>query len=177
MARLCELPSCARPALVAYGFDAPRRVVWFEQFDVSRDALAAGRLCRRHAESLIPPKGWWVDDRRVGGGDNLFEPPPPVAPTSRTARRVRTEMADTKAAARELPFESELPEELLPRENPSAPEPAVVVTESDIEPTDEVVEPAWTPQFDVADDVRGLLNARTPLLARAFTAGAKRKPQ
>jgi hypothetical protein len=28
--------------------------------------------------------------------------------------------------------------------------------------------PAWTPAFDIADDLGGLLDAKTPLLSRAF---------
>jgi hypothetical protein len=169
--------------MVAYGFDASQRMIWFEHFDANRGALMAGRLCRRHAESLIPPKGWWVDDRRVGGGDSLFEPPAPVV-VDRTARSGRGEPVGPVASAPELPFESGSAEPTVASDESveAVAIPTIAVDEPVVGPVisadpDDDTESAWTPEFDVTDDVRGLLNARTPLLRRAFTAGVKRKPQ
>src|SRR5215211_2882796 len=39
----------------------------------------AGALCRHHADTMVLPRGWWLDDRR-GGEEALFEPPATVAP-------------------------------------------------------------------------------------------------
>jgi hypothetical protein len=185
-------------------------MIWFDHFSQERDGASAGRLCRRHAESLVPPKGWWVDDRRLVG-ELLFEPPPP-APVGRRARSASEERPTPVIQAVTLPFELvadeassvvadhrtrqptehaniiELHVELDTSPAARAPEPELPeVDEADPapvdEPTSEVAalqpkpaqEPAWTPTFDVNDDAGGMLNARSPLLSRAF--GARKKPE
>jgi hypothetical protein len=193
MPRLCELPSCSRPAEVAYGFDAPRLLIWFDAYDESVTDASAGRLCRRHAASLIPPRGWFLEDRRVAEG-LLFEPPSrPESKKSDGAVRSR-EAAETKQAAQlvELPFGIDLvstpepvePSRPEPVESPSAPPdppaPAVdgAVVARAVAPVvaEEATRvPAWTPSFDADDDAGGLLTATTPLLSRAFTAGTRRR--
>ena len=43
-----------------------------------------GRLCRRHADAMVVPQGWWLEDRRTA--EQLFAaPPPPLG--ERPARR------------------------------------------------------------------------------------------
>jgi len=49
---------------MAYGFDADRRHVWLAPRGPDTDGLRAGVLCRRHAETLVVPRGWTLDDRR-----------------------------------------------------------------------------------------------------------------
>jgi hypothetical protein len=49
---------------MAYGFDADRLLVWLGQWEPDADRARAGALCRRHADSLAPPRGWTLDDRR-----------------------------------------------------------------------------------------------------------------
>lgn len=63
MRRLCERPGCAAPAEVSYGIDHVSLVVWVDNTAVSERELA-GRLCRRHANALVVPRGWTIDDRR-----------------------------------------------------------------------------------------------------------------
>ncbi|RPI04976.1 MAG: DUF3499 family protein, partial [Actinobacteria bacterium] len=71
--RTSSRPECADPAVVLLGFDASRRLAWFAPLDeaVGRHS---GELCQRHAESMVVPKGWWLDDQRVE--PQLFTPPP-----------------------------------------------------------------------------------------------------
>jgi hypothetical protein len=104
MGRLCERPGCSEVASLAYGFDADRLLVWLAAPDPDADRPRAGALCRRHADTLVPPRGWTLDDRR----------------------------------------------EAVPRLFP------------------------WTADFDVTDDLGGVLAADTPLLARAFRGSARR---
>jgi hypothetical protein len=111
----CERPTCAEQATVAYAFDAARCMAWLEPFEAP--SPGQGRLCRRHADAMVVPKGWWLEDRRTM--KQLFVPPPPPPPLE---------------------------------------EP---------EPTGEVVA-AWVPAFVAGDDLDGVLNATSPLLARAF---------
>ena len=63
MRRLCERPGCAAPAEVSYGIDNSSLTVWLDNSHVP-EREHAGRLCRRHANALVVPRGWTVDDRR-----------------------------------------------------------------------------------------------------------------
>ncbi len=130
---------------MSYGFDATTRVVWFA--DLAAIGPRAGALCSRHAVTMALPRGWWLDDRRgddgtlfVAPGDASADAEPPTRP--RRARPIRG---------------TEPPPPLLP-----------------LEATGPTTDPgaldgsAWTPSFDVTDDLDGLLAAKTPLLARAF---------
>lgn len=63
MRRLCERPGCAAPAEVSYGIDNAQLLVWLDNSHVP-EREHAGRLCRRHANALVVPRGWSVDDRR-----------------------------------------------------------------------------------------------------------------
>lgn len=48
---------------MSYGIDNAQLLVWLDNSHVpERDH--AGRLCRRHANALVVPRGWTVDDRR-----------------------------------------------------------------------------------------------------------------
>ena len=86
MPRRCERPGCSASAAVAYGFEAERSHVWLEA--VTEDAAAtvnAGVLCRRHADALRPPRGWFLDDRRELT-PRLFRPPTHSVPSTKRRR-------------------------------------------------------------------------------------------
>ena len=57
--------------------------MWLEA--LHSDGPAAGALCRRHADTMVVPKGWWLQDRR--SHDALFEAP--EAPPATVYRRKR----------------------------------------------------------------------------------------
>ncbi len=121
------------------GFDASRRLAWFASLDeaVGRHS---GELCQRHAESMVVPKGWWLDDQRVE--PQLFTPPPTAHSATAEAGRVSKRSAVTETEPEPLPLE-EAPAPSDPQE--------------------------WAPRFDRDDDLDGLLDAGTPLLGRAFS--------
>jgi hypothetical protein len=113
----------------------------------------AGVLCQHHADAMRLPKGWWLQDRRED--EQLFAsapappPSPPVVPGRTTVapyrpRRPRRPRAEPA---------------LLPIDRVPAAGTAV---------DREALEPVWTPAFDAGDDLGGLLDAKTPLLSRAF---------
>lgn len=123
--------------------------------DVLPDDLASagGVLCLRHADSMVVPRGWTLDDLR-DPELRLFRPPVP-----RPVVRLRTHRAprvEPPEAAQQLELDPPTVE-VEPRgvSAPVAP------------PADEDPGP-WSPAFDEADDLDGLLDARGPLLARAF---------
>jgi hypothetical protein len=77
-------------ALIAYGFDADRLLVWLAPREPDSDPLRAGGLCRRHAEALVVPRGWTLDDRREPA-PRLFRAAPPKPGAGGSRRRPRRE--------------------------------------------------------------------------------------
>jgi hypothetical protein len=131
---------------------------WIAPFAETAD-LDARVLCRRHADAMVVPLSWTLDDRREDQ-PQLFKPSPlapPVQPVPprrpRTARR-----------------QSEQPQQLQIDGTGEIERPAVSVPEAASQPARLRDEPAvpWQPDFDVADDLDGLLEVSSPLLARAF---------
>lgn len=163
MQRLCGRPGCSDVASVVYGMRAEDLVFWIDRLPDPLDEGAAV-LCRRHADSMVVPRGWTLDDLR-DPDLHLFRPPLP-APTARTR-------------ATRPPRERAVGEQLRLDAEPQAVDGASEVhgeVEVEIEadtPIDSQTEPdpgvgPWTPSFDEADDLDGLLSARSPLLSRAF---------
>jgi hypothetical protein len=77
---------------MAYGFDPDRLLVWLAPRETDSDRLRAGALCRRHAETLVVPRGWTLDDRSESA-PRLFPaaPPAPTSARGRSRRRPRRE--------------------------------------------------------------------------------------
>ena len=151
MAHQCERPACAEPATVAYGFDPARGVAWLEPF-VAVDPRH-GRLCRRHADAMVVPQGWWLEDRRTD--EQLF-----VAPSG-SERPARRPWRPRRSTADVVP----LP---LPADPPVDAGEAAGGDGEAADGASVAVLPAWVPTFAADDDLDGLLDARSPLLAKAF---------
>lgn len=119
-------------------------------------------LCRRHADAMVVPRGWTLDDRRESTL-RLFKPGQADASEPRVRRR----------APRRAPVER--PEQLQIDGTGETPRPAIGnggahdVIESDDLP------PPWQPDFDHLDDLDGLLEVSSPLLARAFRGTGRSK--
>jgi hypothetical protein len=155
MERLCERPGCSDPASVAYGMRAEDLVFWLDRYHDRGDG-DVGVLCRRHADSMVVPRGWTLDDLR-DPDLHLFRPPAAVPPTRpRPARLPRPRVAGEQLELDDVTDSAS--------SSPSAgPEPSAPIQDDhDDEPG------PWTPDFDEADDLGGLLSARSPLLSRAF---------
>jgi hypothetical protein len=170
MPRLCERPGCSAVADVAYGFDRVARTVWLDRRD--DDVNRAGALCRRHADAMVVPLGWVLDDRR-DPVPRLFRAPGDATGAQRRPRRRTSAKGPVgDATVHQL--------RLDPPAVPAAPAVAHTHDASDPETQDAVVvEPdatSWIPRFDTADDVDGVLDARGPLLSRAFTGGRPTRP-
>jgi hypothetical protein len=106
-------------------------------------------LCRRHADAMSVPRGWTLDDRREEI-PRLFMPRPAGAlrPAARTTRPKRTPPQPPEQLVIDGTGEIRRPEQ-----------PDVVA----VEPA-----PPWRPEFDDDNDLDGLLEVSSPLLARAF---------
>lgn len=176
MASHCERPGCTQPAEVLYGMSAVTLTVWLDAYD---EALAArvGALCRRHADAMVVPRGWSLDDRR--------EAAPPLF---RTGREAEAGAAPAKARRRRARRQAEGDDtgqlELIADADggagatrtgggaaPPRPAPATIVEAAAVgQLADQDPTPfsPWRPRFDEDDDLDGLLQARSPLLSRAF---------
>ena len=143
---------------MTYGFDAEHLMVWIDSYDRVATGLA-GVLCRRHADAMVVPLGWMLDDRR-DLVPRLFKAP--AQPTVALARHRRVHHRDDTEQLR-LGVDT-----VVGDSNAGADE-----VDSEPAPTDTEVLP-WKPMFDQTDDLDGLLEATSPLLARAF--GGKGRP-
>jgi hypothetical protein len=147
---------------MTYGFDAEHLMVWIDAYD----SVAAGRdgvLCRRHADAMVVPLGWMLDDRR-DPVPRLFKAPANVTASVTRPRRSSSRHRDDTVQL-ELGVDVRTVETL---DDDSA-EPAEAEKPAEVE-----VLP-WKPMFDHSDDLGGLLEARGPLLSRAF-GGKERRP-
>lgn len=152
-------------ASVAYGMRADDLVFWLDVLPEGSDA-AQGALCRRHADTMVVPRGWTLDDLR-DPDLHLFRPPrrepPQRSASTRSSPRARvgeqlTFAADVDGADRDVAGGGDADD--MAAATPAATEPA--------EPAESTVQDSWTPSFDEADDLDGLLSAQSPLLSRAF---------
>ena len=192
--RLCERPGCGAPAEVAYGIDKNNLVVWVDNRAILERELA-GRLCRRHADALVPPRGWTLDDRRepvpklfkVRDETPAERPRTPRAPKKHDDRPAAPVLEFPVAPApnpepippsHSTPSVAASPPEPMP-ESMSVPIPEPVaepgVRELSYEPEEPTVDPdetravPWSPRLvrtENSDDPSGPVFGR--LLGRAF---------
>lgn len=164
MRRLCERPGCAGPAEVSYGIDHVSLVVWVDNTAVSERELA-GRLCRRHANALVVPRGWTIDDRR-DAVPKLFR----VDDEKVVESKPKTRKSVSKKEATVSPSLFEPPAEVV--------ETAVEEASSAVDP-DETQAIPWLPRLaaetsDAAEEVNSEAPVFGRLLGRAF--GQKKSP-
>ncbi len=141
---------------MTYGFDAEHLMVWIDTFD-GVVADRSGVLCRRHADAMVVPLGWMLDDRR-DPVPRLFKS---VASATAPVPRARRSQALHHNDAEQLELGAEVAAVDVPEETSRPVEPEVL---------------PWKPSFDQTDDLDGLLEARSPLLARAFSGLDRRRP-
>ena len=146
---------------------AEDRVFWLDVLP-DDDSGVGGVLCRRHADSMIVPRGWTLDDLR-DPELHLFRPP---NPTARVRRHRPSPVRSVDATGEQLRLTEDVLE-AFPEEVPDASiDPVASVSVGDLEEIgdpENIDDPGpWTRSFDEADDLDGLLSAQSPLLSRAF---------
>lgn len=128
----------------------------------------ANVLCRRHADAMMVPRGWTLDDRREDVL-RLFKPRPAEPAESRHAsptRSRRTTPPDERPEQLQIDGTGEIARPV---------DASADVDEPVADPADAPVAP-WEPEFDPDDDLDGLLEVNSPLLARAFRGTDRAKP-
>ena len=164
-------------------------VFWLDQLSVDAPS-EGGVLCRRHADSMVVPRNWILDDLR-DPDLHLFRPPAAVEqrrPRSRRSPGNDSREVEQLALGVEPAIDPEIRPEVIsgtvadatpdepPAEDPASDrstesDPATEPIAGDIDGAEQ--REVWSPNFDTADDLGGLLSASSPLLARAFR-GAER---
>lgn len=151
MRKLCERPGCGALAEVSYGIDNATLTVWVDNRAI-QEREHAGRLCRRHADALVVPRGWTIDDRRQAV-PQLFrvvesEAEKKQAPRGEGAakKQVKREKRDDTPSLFET-IEAELAE-MEKAKDDVAPQ---VVVPSDVDP-DETKAIPWSPRLVTSDD-------------------------
>jgi Protein of unknown function (DUF3499) len=166
--RLCARPGCGAPAATTLRFEPTLRQAWLVDLDESA-ARTQGDLCHRHAEALVLPSGWKLHDERSDASSRRVDTPAERA-SERSPRRVRVRRrASTNGSSPEH----------APSQLPGF-EPVVVPTNGHASPDARVI-PA---QFGANDDdldtdddaLSAILDARTPLLRRAFRNAKPEEP-
>lgn len=148
----CSRIGCDQPAVVVFAFDALECLVWLDP--LGSDGRGAGVLCGLHADRMTPPRGWNLLDRRgvesrlwIGRTNAVA---PPAAASRRRERAPRTRPCAPTGPR--LPFETAVARD---------PEASVVrAPQPDGQP--------WSPHDRPGPELERVLDARTPLLARAF---------
>jgi hypothetical protein len=133
-------------------------------------------LCRRHADAMVVPRGWTLDDLR-DPDLHLFRPPvplPPPTPRARTPRPYRDPDATGEQLRLHTDFDLDVDLDIETAPTTEAETATEVAADPETEAAAETDaadadDPGpWSPAFDEADDLEGLLSARSPLLSRAF---------
>jgi hypothetical protein len=139
---------------------------WLAPLDKWVD-LQTGVLCRRHADAMVVPRGWILDDRREPV-PRLFRPSDDDTGSMRRPRRRRTAAAadvEQLELSESAPLGADVAATGRDPEGETVPDPGEPIDERRDDRGDEN---AWRPDFDDADDLDGLLEVQSPLLARAF---------
>jgi hypothetical protein len=153
---------------VSYGIDNSTLTVWVDNRAIL-EREQAGRLCRRHADALVVPRGWTIDDRRQPI-PQLFRVVDSDNAKPRAKPRAARQPKPAKTADPSL-FET-IEAELNAQENPVPPaeEPPAETTIEGIDP-DETKAIPWSPRL-VATDTDDNDDEEAPvfgrLMGRAF---------
>jgi hypothetical protein len=156
VASLCGRPGCSETGVVAYGMVPEDLLFWIaplEQAPISDASV----LCQRHADAMVVPRNWTLDDRREDVL-RLFRPRPADPARVRPVRRSRPKAHAAQPEQLQIDGTGEIG-------RPTPEQAAVEVPTPD--GSDDAAAP-WEPDFDHADDLGGLLEVKSPLLARAF---------
>jgi hypothetical protein len=163
--RLCARAGCGAPASVTLRFQPTERQAWLVALD-EHAARTQGDLCNRHAEALVLPRGWALLDERTltapaPVADAPVEAPPAQNGNGNAARRARVR---PKAQPGATPQPSQLPglDGTADTRDDSEPNGRA----PDAENTDAQSSPKDGDPVDEA--LSAILDARTPLLQRAF---------
>ena len=157
--RVCARSDCSSPAAAILTYDREAQTAYLFTVD-DPSTRTPGDLCERHLRRLVLPRSWCLDDRRQIGTD--------TDANGSDALRAATKPARLKGAARD-PSRRKWAEAGPSLFDTPASDVAAPVGAGEPTTTEPVsAEPAWMPRFEPDNDLDGVLDAKTPLLRRAF---------
>jgi hypothetical protein len=160
-AATCSRLGCDEPAVAVFAFDARQCLVWLDPLD----AGGAGVLCATHADRMSPPHGWNLLDRREAEARLWIGRTAATDPTIPTRRRTRdAKHGGAVAPGPSLPFDAPAAAAAATRAPAKVAAPARAA-EDERRP--------WSPQNRPGPEFDRVIDARTPLLARAFDAARR----
>ena len=159
--------AAASPRWRVFAFDAAR-VASCGSTRSTTPGRGAGVLCAAHADRLSPPRGWTLLDRRAAESRLWLGRAGPTTPATAAASRTGAPRPHRARPASPVDSPEPAPEPAVPAAVRTtatrAPVVATIVTVPDADRT------AWSPHDRPGADFERVLDARTPLLARAFEA-------
>jgi hypothetical protein len=147
--RICARSDCSSPAAAILAYDRTTQTAYLYAVD-DPATRTPGDLCERHLSRFVVPRSWQLVDRRVGA----------AAPPAATAKARETDRAPTRrkwAAAGPSLFDTPVSD--------------VVTTAVPVTPEAAPSDPVWMPRFGPDSELDDVLDAKTPLLRRAFGGG------
>jgi hypothetical protein len=167
--RICARSGCSSPAAAILTYDRTTQTAYLYAVD-DPSSRTPGDLCERHLSRFVVPRSWQLVDRRVDAPTVEAAPALRAVPAPKPAREPKPRAAKARApkpraAKPHAPTTrkwAEVGPSLFdaPASDAVAPVPAVA------EPAPS--EPVWMPRFGPDSELEGVLDAKTPLLRRAF---------
>jgi hypothetical protein len=174
--RVCARSGCNAPAAATLSYD---RIALTAYLVTADDAAARepGDLCERHVARLVLPRQWHLDDRRTTAA-SATDAVKPARPKRAKKLRVVPDAPAAEKPARTVSARSAAKRkwvEVGPSLFDASAEPAAAAAaaatptaaDTPVGAGDED-HPAWMPRFGPDSEMDGVLDAKTPLLRRAF---------
>ena len=156
--RICARSGCSSPAAAILTYDRVTQTAYLYTVD-DPDSRSPGDLCERHLSRFVVPRSWQLVDRRVSAPAREAPAARRAVPSPRPARR-----AKPRTTAPHVPVTRKWAE-VGPSLFDAPASDAVAPLPADTEPEGD---PAWMPRFGPDSELDGVLDAKTPLLRRAF---------
>jgi len=166
--RLCARAGCGAPASVTLRFQPTQRQAWLVALD-EHASRTQGDLCNRHAAALVLPRGWELhDERGRSAASSVVSGTVDTTPASKNARTARA----PRARVRRTPGTAEVAPAGQVRgvdaTVPSSADDQPSVADRGGSGRTGGVPFGSSDDGDVEEALSVTLDARTPLLRRAF---------
>ena len=149
--RICARSGCSSPAAAILTYDREAQIAYLSSVD-DPSTRTPGDLCARHLARFVLPRSWHLDDRRDEQAVSPAPAPEPaVAPKRREKLRAVPSPESRTTSRRKW---AEVAPSLF-----DTPEPEIA---------QDAAEPVWMPRFGPDSELDDVLDAKTPLLRRAF---------
>jgi len=159
--RVCARSDCSAPAAAILTYDRVAQTAYLFAVD-DPTTRSPGDLCERHLRRLVLPRSWCLDDRRETAAESgTVRTRTPKSPSKPAGANGRRKWAEVGPSLFDKPEGADTTEVAV-----VAAVTPIAVVEREERPTS--TEPAWMPHFGPDSELDDVVDARTPLLRRAF---------